>query len=220
MQHYEDGRHGGSGAHASASVPTTPGTTAGDSCAAAAPKPRPTDDPTEFLGGLHGAGGEYEVVNRTDAGAALGSLAGSFIGSVGAGVAGASLGASAAAVTGAAGMGAALGAVLGHSFGSGGAAARLTKLHGGDSDAYDGGDVPLIGDEDIAIERASRVMEVTEAAAKAEKRRQREALQARDSEAAAGGAVMVPELIGLQPLCELGVNAGMYLGHGHTTADE
>ncbi|GIL83654.1 hypothetical protein Vretifemale_12405, partial [Volvox reticuliferus] len=202
-------------------VPTTPGTE-GESHAADAPKTLPTGDPTEFLGGLHGAGGEYEVVNRTDAGAALGSLAGSLIGSVGAGVAGASLGASAAAVTGAAGMGAALGAVLGHGFGSGRAATRLTRPHGSDSNAYDGGDVPLLGDEDVAIERASRAAETTERAA-AEGQRQREALHSRGAVAAAApaaAAAVVPELIGLQPLCEMGINAGMYLGHGHSTADE
>ncbi|GLC52391.1 hypothetical protein PLESTB_000623900 [Pleodorina starrii] len=192
----------------------------------------PGGGPSEVLGGMHGAGGEYEVVSPTDAGAALGSLAGSLIGSVGAGVVGASLRASAAAVTGAAGMGAALGAAIGHSFGGGGHGGITSLRGGGGDDEYDGGDVPLLGDEDVAIERASRAAEAAEAAQAAAKPWAATAAEEAPQGSEPRGLEMAPppdaetetesapELIGLQPLCEMGVNAGMYLGHGHTVAGD
>ncbi len=72
--------------------------------------------------------------------------------------------------------------------------------------------------QDVAIERASRTAEAAADAVQVERSPAEGAdsvgATRRASEAEAGA----PELIGLQPLCEMGVNAGMYLGHGHSVA--
>ncbi|KXZ53906.1 hypothetical protein GPECTOR_6g824 [Gonium pectorale] len=196
------------------------------------------------VGGMHGSGGEYEVVTATDAGAALGLpwRAACWVGSVGAGVVGAGMTAAAAAVAGAAGIGTALGAVLGRSLGGG------SRGGSGPRREVDGGDVPLLGEEDVAIETAAQQQqqqqeEAERGAAAGEGAPMRAAaLAAEEAEAQTtrgmgerGDASMAQqqqgsvgakgqaaekeaalELVGLQPLCEMGVNAGMYLGHGHT----